>query len=298
MPFLNLVRWKNLLILFATLFITAFLTLQPYFNFTIFAFYTASVIFIAAAGYALNDFFDAEIDTINKPEKLIAGKLIPLKYVLIFAVILYILGIVSALLLSNLMHQWIPFVILLFAAMVTISYASFFKKKLIWGNVAVAFTAAAPVLLPWIFEKILSGNYAENRFLNHVIPATFVFAWLMHFAREIVKDIEDINGDKELNCRSIPIVFNQKTTIIVIRILISITVLISIAAALALYKMQLFYTATYLILLITIPAVYLIKRISAVFNNKEARFTGNFIKLMMLTGLLTLVVLYFEMNHL
>ena len=298
MPFLNLVRWKNLLILFATLFITAFLTLQPYFNFTIFAFYAASVIFIAAAGYALNDFFDVEIDAINKPEKLIAGKLIPLKYVLIFAVILYILGIVSALLLSNLMHQWISFVILLFAAMVTISYASFFKKKLIWGNVAVAFTAAAPVLLPWIFVKILSGNYSENRFLNHVITATFIFAWLMHFAREIVKDIEDINGDKELNCRSIPIVFNQKTTIIAIRILISITVLISIAVALALYKMQLFFTATYLILLITIPAVYLIKRISAIFYIKEARFAGNFIKLMMLTGLLTLVVLYFEMNHL
>lgn len=296
MPFLKLIRWKNLLILFATLFITAFLMLQSYFDFINFAFYTVSVIFIAAAGYALNDLFDAEIDAINKPEKLIAGKVIPLKYVLIFAINLYILGVICALFLSKMLNHWIPAFILLFAAGVTISYATFFKKKLIWGNVAVAFTSAGPVMLPWIFSKILSGNFDENQFLNQIIIATFIIAWLMHFAREIIKDIEDINGDKALKCKSIPICFSQQATINTVKVLMLLTTLLLLLAAYALFRRELVFSAIYLIISVAVPMMFYFKKMKNLFMNGVSGNAGNFIKLMMLTGLLTLVVLYFEMN--
>lgn len=298
MPFIKLIRWKNLLILFATLFITAFLTLQHYFNFTVFALYAVSVIFIAAAGYALNDYFDAGIDAINKPEKLIAGKVIPLIYVLTFSITLYSFGVICAIILGKAMHQWIPVVLLLFAAVVTIIYAAFLKKKLIWGNVAVAFTAAGPVMLPWIFSKVLSGNIDEDQILNQIIIATFVFAWLMHFAREIIKDIEDINGDKEVNCRSIPICFSRQATINTVKGLMLLTILLLLLAAYALFRRELVYSAIYLIISVAVPMMFYFKKMQNLFMNGVSRNVGNFIKLMMLTGLLTLVVLNLEMNHL
>lgn len=297
LPFLYLVRWKNLLILFLTLFITAFLTLQNYFEFAIFALYTTAVLFIAAAGYALNDFFDAGIDIINRPDKLIAGKVIPLKYVLIYSLVLYAIGILSSLFLCIELHHWFSFLILVFAAAVTVSYAAYFKKKLIWGNIAVAFTGSGPVILPWLFSKVMPGNFDENTFLNYIILATFVFAWLLHFVREVVKDIEDYQGDKAQNCRSIPIVFGERYTKTIIILSISFTMILSITASLFLFNIELIYTALYLNIFVTVPFSFLILRSSKIFMREEARFAGNFIKFIMLTGLITLIVLYYEMTY-
>lgn len=297
LPFLNLVRWKNLLILFLTLFITAFLTLQNYFEFAIFALYTTAVLFIAGAGYALNDFFDAGIDIINRPDKLIAGKVIPLKYVLIYSLVLYAIGILSSLFLCIELRHWFPFLILVFAAAVTVSYAAYFKKSLLWGNIAVAFTGSGPVILPWLFSKVMPGNFDENTFLNYIILATFVFAWLLHFVREVVKDIEDYQGDKAQNCRSIPIVFGERYTKTIIILSIIFTMILSITASLFLFNIELIYTALYLNIFVTVPFSFLILRSSKIFMREEARFAGNFIKFIMLTGLLTLIVLYYEMTY-
>lgn len=297
LPFLNLVRWKNLLILFLTLFITAFLTLQNYFEFAIFALYTTAVLFIAAAGYALNDFFDAGIDIINRPDKLIAGKAMPLKFVLIYSLVLYALGILSSFFLCVELHYWFPILILVFAAAVTVSYAAYFKKSLLWGNIAVAFTGSGPVILPWLFSKVISGSFYEDIFLNYVIFATFIFALLLHFVREIVKDIEDIQGDQAMNCRSVPIVFGEKSTKKLINLTIGLTMILSVIASIYLFGKGLIYTALYLNLFVAVPLIYLIRITSRVFSREEARFAGNFIKFMMLTGLFTLVVLYFEISY-
>ena len=166
-----------------------------------------TVFFEISAGNVINDYYDYNIDLINKPERPIPSGRISLKNGRNYAYILFILGTICGFLISYMTNNWIPFTIVLIADVLLYLYAYKFKATPLLGNFLVALMTG----LCFIF-----GGYTLNNpdiiFISYFIG---FFALVMTLAREITKDIEDIEGDKAEGARTFPILYGKKASAII-----------------------------------------------------------------------------------
>ncbi len=193
---IQLSRPVNVAITLLSVFIAAFITgtLQPL-RAVLLACISAGL--IAAAANTINDFYDLEIDRINKPRRpLPAGKISPAA-ARAAALAEFALGNLLASLISPPM-----FLIAAFFSLLTYLYAAFLKRTVLWGNFAVSLTTAA---------AFFYGGTAVNRPAQTLIPAAFAF--FFHFGREIIKDMEDVRGDSVHHARTFPIRFGMRPAI-------------------------------------------------------------------------------------
>jgi geranylgeranylglycerol-phosphate geranylgeranyltransferase len=153
-----------------------------------------SAFFISAGGNVINDFFDVDIDRINKPSRPLPQGDITLRAALIWSFLLFLAGLVLSLLVKPL-SLLIAFV----ACAFLILYSSILKKTLLWGNLMVSVVSA----LAFVY-----GGIATEDFTLSLIPA--VFALLFHLGREVLKDIEDIRGDSSAGASTLPIKWGVK----------------------------------------------------------------------------------------
>ena len=148
-----------------------------------------SAFFISAGGNSINDFFDLEIDRINKPYRpLPRGEVSP-SSALRFSISLFLLGI--------LLSFWIRPVSVLLAFVtcgLLVAYSSFLKRELLWGNLIISLVCG----LAFIYGGIATGDFRLS-----LIPAAF--ASLFHLGREILKDVEDLKGDALSGASTLPI---------------------------------------------------------------------------------------------
>ena len=150
------------------------------------------VFFAMAGGNALNDYYDREVDLINHPDRPIpSGKVSP-KNALIFGLFLFLLAIVF----SALINIW-TFIITILAEIAMFSYEAKLKNKGFVGNVTIS------ILVGLIF---VFGGAIFNDILRISIFALMAFS--SNLGREIVKDIEDIEGD--INRQTLPKKIGEK----------------------------------------------------------------------------------------
>ena len=207
-----------------------------------------STVLIAAAGNIINDYFDVKADRINKPDRLIIGKFVKRRVAIVTHWAINVIAFSIAIFLSwKLETFWYMFIHLL-SINVLWYYSSYFKRKLFTGNILIAgLTAMVPLLVGLYFYQ--SHKLLESKIQNHfiypfeqfnddffIIWLSFAlagFAFLLNFAREIVKDIEDVEGDKLLRAKTVPIVFGFKKSKVIISV-----VLFSSIVAIALLWLQ------------------------------------------------------------
>lgn len=173
-----------------------------------------SVFFAMSGGNVINDYFDYNIDKINRPERPIPSGRISLKNGRNYAYALFILSIFTGFLTYYFTNNWIPFAIVVFSVIILHLYASIFKSTPLIGNLVVGFLTG----LCFIFT-----GYIFNT--PHIIYIGYFlgfFAFLMTTAREITKDIEDIEGDKIDGANTLPIKYGKKSPAIAAIILIII----------------------------------------------------------------------------
>jgi geranylgeranylglycerol-phosphate geranylgeranyltransferase len=147
-----------------------------------------SAFFISGGGNSLNDFFDVEIDKINKPFRPLPKGEISKRSALWLSISLFLVGLGVSLFIRPL-----SVIIAMIAIIFLIFYNHTLKRKLFWGNFAVSFVSA----LAFIY-----GGITTNDFRLSLIPA--VFAFLFHLGREVIKDMEDLEGDSSLKVLSLP----------------------------------------------------------------------------------------------
>ena len=173
-----------------------------------------AVFFETAAGNVINDYFDYNIDLINKPERPIPSGRISITNGRNYAYLLFILGTKCGFLISYLTSNWIPFMIVLISDIILYLYAYKLKTTPLIGNLTVAFMTG----FGFVF-----GGYSIN---NPSIITTSIFlgffAFVMTAARELAKDIEDMEGDKAEGAKTLPILYGTKITAILSAILIVI----------------------------------------------------------------------------
>ena len=208
---LQLTRPINVLIAMFSVFIAALITgtLSPAQN-VLLACFSAGL--ITAAANTINDYYDIEIDRINKPKRPLANNLISSKTAFQAALIEYAFGITASFFISPAM-----FAIAIFFSGLTYLYSAKLKRTILWGNFAVSLSTAA---------AFIYGGTAVNRPQEAIMPA--LFAFFFHFGREIIKDMEDVIGDQQQNALTFPVQFGMKPAIALVWFNFAILILLTI----------------------------------------------------------------------
>lgn len=192
---------------------------------------------IAAGGYIINDYFDVKIDKINRPEQLIITGVVSKNTAMHLFQILTAVGVVMGIGVAVWARSYTLALIFLIIPGLLWFYSASYKRQFIVGNLVVAFIAAlVPLLvalanadyLQHLYTGHLQHLYHES--LSHIIADLYTwlggfaaFAFLTTWIREIIKDMEDIQGDTELECRTMPIRWREKPTKIFATALILLT---------------------------------------------------------------------------
>ncbi|MCZ6521844.1 MAG: geranylgeranylglycerol-phosphate geranylgeranyltransferase [Bacteroidetes bacterium] len=217
--FLKLVRPGNLGIVLLTQYITAIFlagmasTVWEILKDPKILLLALSSISIASAGYIINDYYDVKIDFINKPQKVVVGKLLKRKFVIISHPILNFAGIAIGFYLS------IPIgVIQLTAAILLWWYSNHLQRLPFVGNFTIAILTGASLAIVGIL-------YHNNELLIYVYS---LFAFCATLIREVIKDIEDIKGDQDFGLKTLPIIWGIRRTKKFLFVLIGTSILILI----------------------------------------------------------------------
>jgi geranylgeranylglycerol-phosphate geranylgeranyltransferase len=268
---LALTRPLNVFITFCAVFIGALITgfLTPLSNLLV---AMASAALICAGGNALNDYFDIEIDRINKPHRPLPSGAIKRSHALLFALILMAAGLSLSFFINE-----NTLIIALVAILLLTAYNGYLKRNGgLLGNFTVSITGALPIAY---------GGAAVNHLEAILFPT--VFAFLFHLGREIIKDLEDVIGDTRAKSCSIPTRFSPRVSY---RIgFVPLFVLFCITPLPYLFR---WYSILYLLLVI--PFVNLLLLASFFYFRKKLD-PGNLhrlsmvLKLSMVFGLLSLI---------
>ena len=239
---LRLVRPLNLIIIAITMygcryFILATNSFQKVNDVPIaFGLLVLSTLLIAAGGNVINDYFDIKADRVNKPEKLIVGKLINKRKAILFHWILNAIAFLTGIGLSI----YFKTASIVFIQLISINllwfYSLHFKRKIFLGNFVVAvLTGMIPILVIIYFEVLNNfgkpfSPFHENTWSNilnyNYIYVLAIMAFIQNFAREIVKDMEDVDGDKLLHAKTIPMVLGFARTKVLVSGILFFTPLI------------------------------------------------------------------------
>lgn len=314
--FFRLIRYKNLLIVALTQYLMRFAIIRPLlringfelqfgeFHFFLLVFAT---LLLTAAGYVINDYFDTRTDMLNRPETVVVGRIISRRSAIILHWVLNFIGILTGFYLG--FYAGVPLLGLLFVfvAVLLWFYSTDYNRKFLIGNVIIAFlTAMVPVLVVLFEVPMLNNEYGDIMRLNQA-SFSYIVAWVGSFGffaflttliRELIKDIEDHEGDEAQGRRSVPIILGISYTKLIIGGLIIMTV-VSLAYLYKAYLMIGFYGETdylslfYFIFLLFIPFCYLFYKVMVAVKKEHYRSAHLLTKLIMLSGLLySLLVRY------
>jgi len=205
--FLRLIRLPNLFFIALAQVLFQFCIYYPLYREVVpgndllhFIFLVLASLLIAAAGYIINDYFDINIDEINKPQKMVVDKVIHRRWAIAWHFILSFSGIILTALALPIFEKW--YLILANIACIALLwfYSTNFKKRLLIGNIVISLLTAWSILIIF-FSKLSAENAFEPG--NHSQPKLFRlaflyagFAFVCSLIREAIKDIEDIKGDE------------------------------------------------------------------------------------------------------
>jgi 4-hydroxybenzoate polyprenyltransferase len=221
---------------------------------------------IAAAGYIINDYYDIKIDYVNKPDKVVVGKLIKRRIVLASHIILNVIGIGIGFYLS-LRVGALNFL----AGFLLWIYSNKLKRMPLIGNLTIAFLTALSI-------AIIAVYYQKNESL---LMAYAVFAFSINLVREIIKDMEDIRGDMRFGSKTLPIVWGLRKTkyFLFVLILIFVLILFVLSSQLGNHTLNLFF------IILIVPIIYLIYLLYRADSQKRFHQLSTFCKLLMLAGI-------------
>lgn len=251
MHFIRLTRPINLVIIAITMYGIAWyfegvFKIDHSLGINSFAFFllVISTILIAAAGNIINDYFDIKADLINKPNRVVIGKYVKPRLAIVSHWMINFIAFSIAVYLSwRLQTYWYLFIHLLTINLLWY-YSLRLKRAFFIGNFLIAgLTALVPLLVGYYYFHIRAvmptnadyTNYypfTEGTISNYTLLLTFAisgFAFAMNLAREIIKDMEDVEGDKKLRAKTVPIVLGIPKTKWVAGIILSATIIISIS---------------------------------------------------------------------
>ena len=316
---LKLVRWPNLIIISLTMImmrycviqtliekyngdvimassVVAKITLQfPLYQFIILI---AATLFLTGAGYIINDYFDIKTDLINRGN-VIVGTKVPRRQAIKWHNNLNILGVTSGFYVSLKTGDFLMGILFLLVSGLLYFYSANYKRHFLIGNILVAvLTAMVPVLVVFFDAHSINSYYGLKKASLPVIHQIFYwvggfafFALLTTLIREIIKDIEDYEGDFEYGRKTLPIVVGIKATRRIVIWLLVITILLLFGAWI--FFIGDFLSIGYLSIAVIFPLFYVIYLTINSETRNQFHTASRLMKIIMLTGILFSVLFKF-----
>lgn len=301
--FFKLIRWPNLLFIALTQVLFRFFIFHFVYHINtatgniikltspLFILLVIASVCIAAAGYIINDYFDLNIDMVNKPSKLIIDRFIRRRWAIVLHVVLSFIGLLLSLYIGyKLSNFYIPFFNLI-AILTLWFYSTTFKKKFLIGNILISLLTAWVILVLTIAEykfNIAKSDVAWRR----LIKVSFIyagFAFIISLIREVIKDMEDLPGDSKYGCTTMPVLWGIQVSKVFVAVWI---IVLAVAVALIqFYVIQLgwWFSALYSIVLIIMPLIWILQKLYKAKTPVEFHRLSSVVKFIMLTGILSMI---------
>ncbi|MFQ5445636.1 MAG: geranylgeranylglycerol-phosphate geranylgeranyltransferase [Saprospiraceae bacterium] len=304
--YLRLVRFPNLIIVALTQYLLQFAIVIPSFKKAglsptlpqwQFALFVLTTMLIAAGGYIINDLIDYPADVLNKPHKVIIKQVISSEVALRFYFLLFFSGLSIALYLAFFVGN--PGLVMLFPVAWGLLwlYSRYLKQRPLAGNVTVAFFCAAVAGIVLFAERegvlLLWGNQPlAGKYLAVLSGGYLWFAFSTTFIREVIKDLEDMDGDAAAHCRTVPIVWGVRTA----KLIAGVTILLLIASLLLfsiwLYRYREWTAGLFCLAGIGAPLFYLLEELRSANIKPHYTRLSTLTKYVMAAGLLLLVLIW------
>jgi 4-hydroxybenzoate polyprenyltransferase len=248
-------------------------------------------VFIAAAGYIINDYFDLNIDQINKPGKNVFVKSIHRRWAIIWHFSFSLLGIVATFAAVGL-HKWYLILANLFCVALLWFYSTSFKRQVLIGNLVISLLTAWTVLILFFAytepHEAFMANAASIKFFR-IAFLYGGFAFVISLIREAIKDMEDIEGDARYGCKTLPIISGIRTTKIYTAVWL--VILTALLIVLQLYVLQFGWwpAVLYSIGLVILPLLYTLFKLSKATKRHDFAYLSKLTKWIMFTGILSMI---------
>jgi len=309
--FLNLIRWKNLLMVILTMVLIRYAVIAPLiskisvilietgketpmvlqFPWYDFVILVAATVFITAGGYVINDYFDIKTDLINKG-KVIVGTKIPRRKAMMWHTIFNVAGVAAGFYISNKSgYFWLGTLFLVVSGLLYF-YSASYKRQFLIGNIIVALlTAMVPMLVVFYEWPAIYKYYTINavilppvNLIIYWVGGFALFAFLTNLAREIIKDIEDFEGDIAYGRNTVPVIIGIVSAKTVSICIIVITILLLFLA----WHFFISDTITllYMSVAIVLPLIFVIYRLIVSSEKKQLHAASSIMKIVMMTGML------------
>ena len=315
--FLKLIRLPNLLIIAFTQYMIRLCLIEPILKasgFELqmtdleFSFLVLAVVFVSAAGYIINDYFDVRIDNINKPEQLVIDKGVKRRVAMGAHAVLSCLGVAIGIFLSwkcNILMAGST--LFIFSVIGLWFYSTNFKYQFFTGNLIVSLLTGMTPFMVALFEvplEIIKYNtqlvdqqtHLDTTTTSSVLVWTGAYsiaAFALSLIREMIKDMEDVEGDMEYGCRTIPIVLGMKKAK-----LIATGMILLFMAGIGYvqhyqYGLKEKYSFLYFLVLIQLPLLFILFQTFTAKEKKHFHLASVVVKIVMLVGISFLFVLKF-----
>lgn len=299
--FFSLIRWPNLVFIALTQCLFYFavapstipaITSQAI-NLNFYLLVIASVI-ISAAGYIINDYFDVQIDAVNKPEKLIVGKKIKRRWAIVWHLLLSFFGLALSIYVSLAIKSPMIGVINFGCIILLWIYSISLKRSLLFGNISIAALTAWVILVMYFF---VTGTYdnispvAELRLFKFTILYAS-FAFIVTLIREVVKDIEDMEGDREYYSNTMPIAWGVPVAKIFTAVWIAVCTCMLLVVIIYALQLYLWYISVYSFIFLICPLCWLLAKLYKAKIPSDYHRLSTVIKFIMLAGILSMLFFF------
>lgn len=294
--FFRLIRWQNLVFIGLTQSLFYFCVYQSLFgeeqSLAPLLWIMSASILIAAAGYIINDYFDLNIDLINKPSKNVINLVISRRWAIAWHLILSLTAIVCTIMAVS-FQKWYLILANFACILLLWFYSTSFKRQLLIGNIVIAVLTAWTVLIIFYALMPLSSAVGTHDLASvKFFRAAFLyagFAFIITLIREAVKDMEDMKGDARYGCKTLPIVAGITAT--KIYTMVWTIVLIGALVVLQLYVLQFnwWWAVVYSVLAVILPLIYFSVLLFRANTTPEFSKLSSYTKWVMLAGILSMI---------
>ena len=250
-----------------------------------------SSVLIAAAGYIINDYFDLNIDRINKPGKLIIQKIIKRRSAIVWHIALSVIGIAIGFYLDFTTHVTLLGLSNAACVLLLFVYSISLKKKLLSGNIIIsALTAWTVLVVTWCEIRFFFNPAAVNTIKITRITLLYTgFAFVISLIREAIKDMEDIEGDRKYGCKTMPITWGFNASKIYVATWLTILVLSLVALMIYMLQLHWWMASVYCLVFIIAPSLKIFQRLFTAKTPQEFHSLSTMVKLVMFTGILSMI---------
>ncbi len=306
---IKMLRIVNLLIIALTMVLLRFYVIAPLLriegvslvfgglNFAILVFI---MVLIAASGYLINDYFDVESDRINRPSKPLVGRDISKGMLFLLYYILNGVAIILGFYLAfqvNTLQLGLIFPILIIMLWY---YSAKYQRTILWGNIVVSIITGFTVFVVWLFgffalrskPELFFDAYDSIGSINYFVWGFTYFAFITTLLREVLKDMQDMEGDRRTGSNTLPVAIGINKSKWVVYTLLIISIATLGYGQYLLYQQGFSWACWYFLITVQLLQVFIFVKLISAQKSSDFAFLANIMKVVMLAGVISMQLIY------